>query len=165
MEKVNKLTKIIFIFYLVLLCWLVLFKLATNIEAISSIRNINLIPFADSVIVNGKLYLKEIIYNILAFVPLGVYLSIIKKDSSLFKKIIISFGLSFLFETVQYIFAIGGSDITDLIGNILGAFLGIGFYKLLEKIFKERTVDIVNMIGFLIELCAMFLLIVLLLVN
>lgn len=40
-------------------------------EEISQVimRNINLIPFKEAMILNGKLELSEIIYNILVFVP------------------------------------------------------------------------------------------------
>ncbi len=43
-------------------------------------RSINLIPFAGSLVVNGKTDISEIILNIVAFVPFGVYLSMLKVD-------------------------------------------------------------------------------------
>lgn len=51
-------------------------------EEISQVimRNINLIPFKEAMILNGKLELSEIIYNILVIVPLGVYVQIFKSD-------------------------------------------------------------------------------------
>lgn len=158
-------TLIVCILYLILLSWLILFKLATNPEMIPCMRNINLVPFAESVIVNGKIYLKEIIYNILAFVPSGVYISIIKKDWSLSKKAIVVFGLSLLFEITQYIFALGGSDITDLITNTLGGVLGIEVYSLFRRVFKEKSICIINIIGIVIEICAIGLLVLLVLAN
>ena len=158
-------TLIVFIGYLILLSWLILFKLATNAEMIPNMRNINLVPFAESVIVNGRIYIKEIIYNILAFVPLGVYISIIRKDWSLWKKVIVVFGLSLLFEITQYIFAIGGSDITDLITNTLGGVMGIGVYSLIRRVFKEKSICIINVIGIVIELCAICMLVLLVLAN
>lgn len=158
-------TFIVFILYLILLSWLILFKLATNPEMIPNMRNINLVPFAESVIVNGRIYLKEIIYNILAFVPFGVYISIIKKDWSLWKKAIVILGLSLLFEITQYIFALGGSDITDLINNTLGGVLGIGVYSLFRRVFKEKSICIINIIGIVIEICAICLLVLLVLAS
>ena len=163
--QIKYFTLIVFILYLILLSWLILFKLATNPEMIPHMRNINLVPFAESVIVNGKIYLKEIIYNILAFVPFGVYISIIKKDWSLWKKPIVVFGLSLLFEITQYIFALGGSDITDLITNTLGGVLGIEVYSLFRRVFKEKSICIINIIGIVIEICAMCLLVLLVLAN
>ncbi len=165
--KVHKkyFTLIVFILYLILLCWLILFKLVTSPEMIPNMRNINLVPFAESVIVNGKIYFKEIIYNILAFVPLGVYLSIIKKDWSLWEKVIVVFGLSLLFEITQYIFALGGSDITDIITNTLGGILGIEVFSLFRRVFKEKTICIINILGIVIEICAICLLVLLVLAN
>lgn len=51
----------LFTVYAFLLVWLILFKFQTNISDLSHIRNINLIPFAASMVVNGKIELREII--------------------------------------------------------------------------------------------------------
>lgn len=164
-NKFMNLTNVVFSLYLLLLSWLILFKLSTNLELIPHIRNINLIPLADSVIVNGKIYIKEIIYNVLAFIPLGVYISIIKNKWNFLNKLLIGFILSLAFEIMQYVFAIGGSDITDLISNTLGTSLGIGLYILLRKIFKNKATNIINMIGLVTETCAITLLILLTMAN
>lgn len=158
---------IIFGIYLFLLTWLILFKFSISIEQISqlNIRNINLIPFKESVIVNGKLELKEIIYNILVFVPLGVYVQIFKPDWAIYKKILVGFVLSFSYETIQFIFAIGASDITDLIGNSLGCIGGIGLCLLLKKMFIKRYISIINIIGIIIEIIAFVLFILLAFAN
>lgn len=161
----KKITNIIFIIYLILLTWLVLFKLVTDVNMIPSMRNINLLPFGESVIINGKLYVKEIIYNMLAFVPLGVYISIIKKDYHLYQKVLIGFLLSLFFEVIQYTFSIGSSDITDVIVNTFGTFLGVYLYKLLCKYLKDKAVKVINIVGLLIELTAIILLVLLTIFN
>lgn len=38
------------------------------------------------------------------------------------------FSVTLLYEVVQYIFAIGASDITDLLGNTLGGVIGIALF-------------------------------------
>lgn len=166
-KKQKVLSVVVFCIYLFLLTWLILFKLSTDISEIKmlNMRSINLIPFKESVIVNNSLDLSEIIYNILAFVPLGVYLCIFKPDWSKTVMILSAFSLSFLYELLQYLFAIGASDITDLIGNTLGALLGIGLYLIFQKLFKKKAISIVNGIGLAIEIIAFVLLILLKLAN
>lgn len=153
----TKATFIVFSVYIILLSWLILLKLATGPEMIPHMRNINLIPFAESVYINGKLYAGEIIYNILAFVPLGVYLSIFKGNWPVWKIAGAALGLSLFYEVTQYIFALGGSDVTDLIGNTLGGLLGVFTYYIFQSVFKERAVLIVNITGAVIEICAICL--------
>ena len=42
-------------------------------------------------------------------------------------------------EVLQYIFAIGRSDITDLLTNTCGGILGIVIYLVLAKLFRSRN--------------------------
>ena len=51
-------------------------------------------------------------------------------------------------------FAIGATDITDLITNTSGGLIGLGIYFLLEKIFKEHTLAVINWISLI---CAVVL--------
>ena len=59
----KKVTLGLLIVYLAVLTWIILFKMELDIEALRKInlRSMNLIPFAGSVIVNGKVELSEII--------------------------------------------------------------------------------------------------------
>lgn len=168
MYKTNsqkKLSLIVFGIYMFLLTWLILFKFAVNLNDLSHIRNINLMPFSASMIVNGKLEVREIIYNLLVFVPLGVYIGIFKSKWSFIKKIVPCLGLSLLFEILQFVFAIGASDITDLIGNTLGGIIGIIMYSVFKQIFKDKLITIVNSMGLIIEVFAIIMLGILLSVN
>ena len=151
--------------YLFLLVWLIIFKFNTNFTDIDHIRSINLIPFKESVIVNGRLNIQEILYNVLVFVPLGVYINIFKNDWSFAKKILPALCLSIIFELVQFIFAIGASDITDVIGNTLGGIVGLICYIIFKKIFKYKTITIINVNGLIIDVFAIAMLAILLIAN
>ncbi|MGO1043636.1 VanZ family protein [Clostridioides difficile] len=142
-------TKGLLIVYIIVMTWIILFKMQLDISLLKNmnLRNINLIPFADSLIVNGRVDISEIILNIAVFVPFGVYLCMLKEDWSFIKKVAPIFGVSLAFETLQYIFAIGASDITDLIGNTLGGVIGIIIFELLSKIFKNKTKMIINVLA------------------
>lgn len=54
--KSKKCTLGLLIFYLTALSWIIIFKLQFSIADLPHLRNINLIPFAESVIVNGTVY-------------------------------------------------------------------------------------------------------------
>ena len=149
----------LFAVYLIILVWLVLFKFRINISDLDRIRDINLIPFGASEMVNGHIFLQEIVYNILVFIPLGIYIHMLKPNWSFLQKIIPCLGISLLFEVLQFIFAIGRSDITDVIGNTLGGIIGISIYGLLKRIFKDKATTIVNVIALIASVLAILLLI------
>lgn len=52
-----------------------------------------------------------------------------------------------MYEVLQYCFAIGASDITDLLGNTFGGIIGIGLFAVCVGIMGERTVKILNILA------------------
>ncbi len=159
MKKTNvqkRCSYIVFAVYLVLLIWLILFKLSININDIPHMRSLNLVPLRGSRIFYGRIgwEQKEIFYNILVFVPLGVYINMLKPNWSYLEKIAPGFMLSVLFETLQYLFAIGASDITDVLANTLGAVIGLLCYRLFVICFHKKTAAVINITGAVIEVCA-----------
>jgi glycopeptide antibiotics resistance protein len=52
-----------------------------------------------------------------------------------------------------------------VIGNTLGGVLGLALYKMLQIVFKRRSVAVVNVLGAIIEIFALVLLGILLIVN
>ncbi|MCC0697048.1 VanZ family protein [Clostridioides sp. ES-S-0048-02] len=151
-SKEYNITKGLFVVYIILLTWIILFKMQFDISSLETmnLRNINLVPFAGSLIVNNRVDISEIILNVAIFVPFGIYLCILKEEFSFIKKIVPIFIISLVFETLQYIFAIGASDITDLIGNTLGGIIGIVVFMLLSKIFKHKTMKIINVLALIV---------------
>ncbi len=164
-KRQRNISYIVFGIYMMLLIWLILFKFTTNFSELDYIRNINFIPFSESLITNGHLDITEIVYNILVFTPLGVYVSAFKPNWSFLRKAGASLCLSLLFETLQFIFAIGASDITDLIGNTVGGIIGIVIFLFFKKIFKKKSITIINCIGLIVELLAIAMLGILLIGN
>jgi glycopeptide antibiotics resistance protein len=102
---------------------------------------------------HGVLVLREIAYNILLFVPLGIYICMMRVDWPPLKKVIAIIGLTVAFEVVQFVFALGRSDITDILDNTLGGIIGIGIYALLLRLFKDRTMRIVNISALIATVC------------
>lgn len=152
-KKRNILTMILFVIYLLLLVSIILFKLPFYSAGAEGIRVINLIPFQGSFDESGVILMREIIYNILLFLPFGIYLCMLKSEWTFMKKVLPIMGLTVTFEVIQFVFAIGRSDITDILDNTFGGLIGIGIYAFLFRIFKSRTVKIVNMLALVLTVC------------
>lgn len=163
MNKKKKITKILFMVYILLLIWIILFKTSFSISdfiGLLKIRSINLIPFYYPAKVS--FHLREVIANILIFVPLGIYLKMLDIKSK--KVILYGLILSLVLEVSQFIFKLGASDITDIITNTIGTILGVCGYVLLEKMFKnkEKIDNILRLFAFIVTI--LFLLLILLLI-
>ena len=145
----KKLTVGLLIIYLAVLTWIIVFKMEFDLSLLSrmNLRSINLIPFAESASLNGRDDTSEILLNMVVFIPFGVYLSIIKPKWNFIQKVLPIFSVTLLYEVVQYIFAIGASDITDLLGNTLGGVIGIALFVLFAKILDKNTVKILNILA------------------
>ena len=162
-NKQYNLTRILFAVYTLILAWILLFKMSFSIDELYKNRSINIIPFMGSVIVNGKIDTSEIINNIIVFIPIGIYVCMLKKDWSILKKISVGFFLSLGIEVLQFVLAIGATDITDLIGNTFGGIVGILVFYLFSKVFKNKTNNIINILALIATILLIVLISILLL--
>ncbi|MDO4343799.1 MAG: VanZ family protein [Eubacteriales bacterium] len=139
--KITKLNKgqgikILFGIYLILLIWIIIFRMDFSIADIHRVRELNLIPFYYKDVYAGDIPVFEAVLNLFIFVPFGVYLKMLNVAG---RKIFLSgFATSLMFEVCQYIFKLGASDITDIITNTLGAVCGVYLYLLFCKIMKDE---------------------------
>lgn len=76
--------------------------------------------------------------NAVFFIPFGIYVSGLFGNWSFGKKFLSFACVSLAFEVLQFIFAIGRTDITDLIENCLGGVAGILLYALLGKLCRPK---------------------------
>lgn len=143
----KKLTKILFCFYFLALVWIILFKMQMPFSQMGHIRSVNLIPFAASVEVNGRIYIQEIVDNVLVFIPFGVFSCMLGSPGSWIAKTAPSFFTSLALEALQFVLAVGASDITDLLGNTAGGMIGVGIFYIFSKICKEKTGIVFNVIA------------------
>ena len=164
-NRQRNLTRILFAVYILILVWILLFKMSFCIDELYKSRSINIIPFMGSVIVNGRIDISEIINNIIVFVPVGIYICMLKENWSILRKISVGFFISLGIEVLQFILAIGATDITDLIGNTLGGILGIGVFYLFSKVFKNRTNNIINILALIATILLIVLISILIFVN
>ncbi|OAS15709.1 VanZ family protein [Paenibacillus oryzisoli] len=108
-------------------------------------RSVDVIPFNTiyNYLLNEKnvspiIVMSNILGNIILFMPLGMYLQLLKRNKKISVSIGIVFLVSVLVEMFQYVFGIGATDIDDIILNSVGGFLGIVVYKGLLLLFKDE---------------------------
>ena len=147
----NRITIILFISYLVAICWILLFKLGVRFSYMGN-RKVNLIPFSEPLILNGKIDVGEIILNVVIFVPLGVYTGILFGRWVFGRKLFFLFLISLIVEGLQFILAVGAFDITDIITNTLGGIIGLTIFKAIEKAFNnsvkaQKFINIISAVG------------------
>lgn len=132
--------------YGLFLIWVILLKAPISpddIQYISRMRHINLIPFYYDNEVDS--HFNEVLMNVLVFIPFGLYLKLLNLDSK--KTIGYGLAVSLVLEILQFLFAIGGTDVTDLITNTGGTALGVMLYIALIRVFRKKdTVDRVLMV-------------------
>ncbi|MBR5005641.1 MAG: VanZ family protein [Clostridia bacterium] len=137
MDKKTKTFLIILLaVYSAALTWIILFKMAVRLDDVGfgTVRAWNLIPFRYSE--ETSFHLTEVLENVIAFVPLGVYLGMFKTGA--WKAILIGAAASVTLEALQFALGIGAADVTDVITNTVGTAIGVGIYLLLTRIFKNR---------------------------
>lgn len=138
--KNKKLIKILFSIYILFLILFVVLKFDGNFERIISLhnsiienekdglRNINLIPFRTMSPylrdITEPYAFKNIIANILVFIPLGFFISN-KNPKNVFKALIICLGVILSIELIQLFFKIGFFDVDDIILNFTGSLIGV----------------------------------------
>ena len=166
-EKSNFLVPFLFIIYMVLLVWVILFKLQFSISELDTIRSVNFIPFHYDNEIGLGFHLTEVLENVAIFAPLGIYLCMIKPEPKFPVKLMFIVGTSFALEVFQYILSIGRSDITDLITNTCGGLLGIAIYSILVKLFRSRrrTNKFITIIASIVTVLVIGVLAVLLIAN
>ena len=94
---------VLFLIYLALLVWIILFKLQFNINDLDTVRKINIIPFYYDKEIGVDFHIKEVLENLLIFVPMGIYLQMLLFKSKSYLKLLIIAGISLLLEITQYI--------------------------------------------------------------
>jgi glycopeptide antibiotics resistance protein len=126
--------------YLLFLLWLVLFKFSSHpfsVLADYHTRSLNFIPFAATSAANFY----QIIENFVFFIPLGLLLDVNFKSTNFWRKLAYISAFSIAVEITQYIYAIGATDITDVITNSLGGLAGLTLYRAGNKYIGSKKLD------------------------
>lgn len=140
-----------FIIYVLLLYYIVTFQdnnYGTN----------NFIPFREifRYDISSKLFIRNVLGNILLFVPFGIFATRYIKSKSIFPTVILSFLVSCSIEFAQSLIG-RTADIDDVILNTIGGLLGYLLYKFSDSFFKKLPKFMKNQI-FLDLLCLVIIL-------
>ncbi|MFD2654733.1 VanZ family protein [Gracilibacillus thailandensis] len=156
MRKVIKFTLgICFILYLFVLIILLFFEnrgyTGTNLSLIEYIKNTsNFIPFNTiyfyvqamfNETLNINIIVRNIIGNIIAFMPMGVFLPLfIRKLNSVTRFTVSMIVIILSIETLQALTRRGSFDIDDLILNVFGALLVFTIWRsnIVQKLVSQR---------------------------
>lgn len=146
-----------FAVYLVLLAWIILWKLAVPwIGGAAFLPHpIKLVPFFPEGDAGASAPL-EVLVNVALFVPFGVYLRLLAPRWRWWAVTGVFVGASLLLETTQHLLSIGSFDISDVISNTIGGLLGVGLFALAHRRFRARTTTVMT------RICLIFTLVFLL---
>ena len=133
----------LFVIYLVLLAWIVVWKLEVPYIGDGGLRQVKLVPFGASACA-GASEPSEVVANVVLFLPFGVYLGLLAPTWPWWKTAGTIAGASLAVEVAQYALAVGSSDVTDLVANTAGGLAGIGVLVLARRSLDERTVAVMT---------------------
>jgi glycopeptide antibiotics resistance protein len=155
-EKYNFFLWSLFFAYCIIACWLLFFQVgATERASYFTSRKIHYIPFESTfhsiklALTNNfgpphKLHyryitIRNIIGNILLFLPWGVLAPLLFYKIQTIKKVIVCAAIiSLCIEMAQFVFVVGVTDVDDVILNTLGALLGFYLNQKRIKIKKIK---------------------------
>ncbi len=128
----DEIISLLFIIYTI-----ILFTFLSKTE-INTMHGFNIIPFDEisRYELGSKMFIYNVIGNIIAFIPFGLYFAYKLKNSRIWGIVASSTAISSLVEFIQYY--IGRSfDVDDIILNVTGAVLGYFIFKILHKIYSK----------------------------
>ena len=133
----------LFVLYVVLLVWIVLWKLER--PWVGGHAVVKLVPFVAAGGSGGSRLL-EVLGNLLLFVPFGVHLGLLAPTWSWWRIAGAAAGVSLALETGQYVLGVGSSDVTDLVVNTAGGLAGLGVLVLARGTLGGRTTGLVTVV-------------------
>lgn len=117
----------------------------------SHFMQLNLQPFSGYIDAWKKYSLRDLqncLFNILMFVPLGIFLPLLMAKCKEFKwLLLVVVGATASIETYQALSGAGIFELDDLINNSLGGIIGYQLYKLVASIAHNKKVKMKTLIG------------------
>ena len=145
---------ILFIIYLVLVpVWVLFFKADAGMFYADYWKNKGLIGidtlehFTDYANLDPtRIIVGDMILNVFAFMPFGIYLEMLFHDKSVLTKIMSVAAVSMAIEIMQFTFGFGEADIVDLIANSLGGIIGIILIKIIYDNKNMKTMMVLAIV-------------------
>lgn len=150
----KEIIRLLFVSYFIILFYIVTFK-----DKNYGTNNFMLFKEIFRYKIRSKLFVRNVIGNILLFVPFGMFIGYYVKETKLYIIILFSILLSFLIETTQSI--IGRTfDVDDILLNLIGGIIGFIIYRIQSKynnIFQRQIIkDILCLLSILIIIYLLF---------
>ncbi|WP_181028512.1 VanZ family protein [Pseudoclavibacter sp. RFBA6] len=117
------LVAVLFLAYLVLLTWLIVWKLEAPFVGWGEMRALKLVPFVASEGYAASLPL-EVLANVAVFIPFGLCTGYLWRRAPGPKTFFAAGFASLAMETTQFALAVGSFDTSDIIANTVGALIG-----------------------------------------
>lgn len=114
---------LLFAVYLVVLVWLVLWKLHAPSIGVDAMRGLKLTPFVAAE-GYGASQPREVLGNIAVFVPFGLYLGLVARSWPWSAVVGVVAATSVAMEVLQFVLAVGATDSSDVIANTAGGLIG-----------------------------------------
>lgn len=117
----------------------------------SHFLQMNLHPFSDYVEAWNKYSLRDLqngIFNIIMFIPMGVFLPFISRKFKAFKwLLLVVVGSTLFIETYQTLSGAGLFELADIMNNTLGGIFGYQLYRLTASIIDNKRVNMKSLLG------------------
>jgi glycopeptide antibiotics resistance protein len=138
----------LFDLYLVLLTWIILWKLELPYigGAVGLPHPWKLIPFVPSGDANWSNPL-EVLANVLFFVPFGLYLGLLAPAWRWWKHATIFALASLVLELTQHFISVGSFDSTDVIANTAGGLVGLGLLAVARRRLSSAVLNRILVVG------------------
>jgi glycopeptide antibiotics resistance protein len=129
---------VFFVFYAFLLAYALFFR-SFHGGFVIRYRAVNLVPFATIIHYlhgSGYDFFDNIIGNVMLFAPAGFFAAVFRGRIRLWAGMAAIVAFSALCEILQYVFALGSSDIDDVILYAIGGFAGMLLCILLDSTYR-----------------------------
>ncbi|QZY51797.1 VanZ family protein [Leucobacter tenebrionis] len=129
--------------YIMLLVWVVVWKLEAPYSEAAGTRLLKLVPFV-STAEYGSSAPREVLANLLLFTPLGVYLGLLTPRGAWSRVAVAGAATSTALEAAQYALAVGSADTTDVIVNTAGGLAGLALLALARRALGSRSSAVIT---------------------
>ena len=134
----SMLIHIFFILYMLVLLRITVFRSTLSFDCLFIKGNVNLTFFESYIVLLQEREWWSLTYlfvgNIIWFLPLGIYLSWQGKIRKTWQITLFGLAVSFIIESLQFVFGTGVSDVDDLVLNAFGTWCGVVLWKLVMQI-------------------------------
>lgn len=138
---------ILFLLYFIVLFYFLFFSEEMGRTYSERAYHYNLVPLKEigrflkyREVLGMKAVLLNIVGNVAAFVPFGVFLPFFSaRNRKFWRTVYYSFELSLFVEVLQLIFRVGSFDVDDLLLNTVGGMLGFLVYTFTKHVWRGQS--------------------------